>query len=191
VKPALLLALLLACGGALADASDDYLAGLRAIEAGQTSRGLYLLEQAALGGLLDAQYRFGELTPGQPGERWLRTAVRGGSLPAAEVLAQRYYDQAEYRRAAQCWLLAAGQGSSSAQARLGALQVVGYGLPRDRVQAYAWLNLAASAGDADVLALRDKLGEQLDPAQIVSGEALSRELPQKLPQLLGEPPCGE
>lgn len=187
----LLMALCLASGAALADASDDYLQGLRALEAGQTSRGMYLLEQAALAGLVDAQLRFGELTPGQAGDRWLRSAVREGSLPAAEILAQRYYDQAEYRRAAQCWLLAASQGRSEAQARLGALQVVGYGLPRDLVQAYAWLNLAASAGDADVIALRDKLGEQLDPAQIVSGEALSRELPQKLPQLLGEPPCGE
>lgn len=183
--------LLLACGLAQGNATDDYLAGIKALEQGRRADGLYLLEQAAIAGSLAAQLKYGELTPGQPGERWLRAAVRQGSLPATEVLAQRYYDGKEYRRAAQCWLVAAKRGSSSAQARLGALQVVGLGLPRDRVQAYAWLNLAASAGDPEVLALRGNLAEQLDPAQQAEGEALSRELPQKQAPLPGEPVCGE
>ena len=191
MKAGYALALLLACGLAQANATDDYLAGMRALEQGRRTDGLYLLEQAAIAGSLAAQLKFGELTPGQPGERWLRAAVRQGSLPAAEVLAQRYYDGKEYRRAAQCWLAAAKQGSSAAQARLGALQVVGLGLPKDRVQAYAWLNLAASAGDPEVLALRGNLAEQLDPAQQATGEALSRALPQKQAPLPGEPPCGE
>ena len=117
--------------------------------------------------------------------------MRQGSVPAAEALAQRYYDSKSYRRAAQCWLLAARQGSSSAQSRLGALQVVGLGLPRDRVEAFAWMNLAASAGDPEVIALRDNLAGQLDPAQLSVGEALSRELPGRQPDLPGEPPCGE
>lgn len=184
-------ALLLACGLAQANATDDYLAGIKALDQGRREDGLYLLEQAAVAGSRAAQLKFGELTPGQPGERWLREAVRQGSMPAAEVLAQRYYDAKSYRRAAQCWLAAAKQGSSSAQSRLGALQVVGLGLPKDRVQAYAWMNLAASAGDPDVIALRNNLAEQLDPSQQAVGEALSRELPQKQPLLPGEPPCGE
>lgn len=185
------LALLLTCGLAQANATDDYLAGLRALEQGRRDDGLYLLEQAAVAGSIPAQLKYGELTPGQPGEKWLRAAVRQGSLPATEVLAQRYYDDGSYRRAAQCWLAAAKRGSSSAQALLGALQVVGLGLPKDRVQAYAWLNLAASSGDPEVLALRDNLAEQLDPGQQAAGEALSRELPQKQPPLPGEPACGE
>lgn len=185
------LVLLLACGLAHANATDDYLAGLRALEQGRREDGLYLLEQAAVAGSVPAQLRYGELTPGQPGERWLRAAVRQGSVPAAEALAQRYYDSKSYRRAAQCWLLAARQGSSSAQSRLGALQVVGLGLPRDRVEAFAWMNLAASAGDPEVIALRDNLAGQLDPAQLSVGEALSRELPGRQPDLPGEPPCGE
>lgn len=184
-------ALMLLCGLARANATDDYLAGLKALEQGRREDGLYLLEQAAVAGSMAAQLRFGELTPGQPGERWLREAVRQGSLPATEVLAQRYYDDKNYRRAAQCWLSAAKRGSSSAQGRLGALQVVGLGLPRDRVQAYAWMNLAASAGDAEVIALRNNLAEQMTPAQQAVGEALSRELPQKQSLLPGEPPCGE
>ena len=184
-------ALVCCCGLVQAGATDDYLAGVKAIEQGRLEDGLYLLEQAAEAGSMAAQFRFGELTPGQPGERWLRSAVRQGSLPAAEVLAQRYYDGKSYRRAAQCWLLAAKQGSRSAQSRLGALQVVGLGLPKDRVQAYAWLNLAASAGDPEVIALRDNLAEQLEPGQLAFGEALSRELPDKQPLLPGEQACGE
>ena len=174
-----------------ASATDDYLAGLKALDQGREKDGLYLLEQAALAGQMDAQYRLGDLTPGQSGERWLRAAVRQGSLPAADALEQRYYDSKEYRRAAQCWLLAAQHGNSEAQSRLGALQVVGFGLPQDRVQAYAWMNLAASAGDPDVVALRDTLASQLDPAQINAGEALSRSLTSNPPLLPGELPCGE
>lgn len=184
-------ALMLVCGLARANATDDYLAGLKALEQGRREDGLYLLEQAAVAGSVAAQLKFGELTPGQPGERWLRAAVRKGSLPAAEALAQRYYDDRSYRRAAQCWLAAAKRGSSSAQAHLGALQVVGLGLPRDRLQAFAWMNLAASAGDPEVIALRDNLASQLDAVQLAQGEALSRELPQKQDYLPGEPPCGE
>ena len=191
MKAGFALVLLLGCGLAQAGATDDYLAGIKALEQGRRADGLYLLEQAAIAGSRSAQLKYGELTPGQPGERWLRAAVRQGSLAATEVLAQRYYDDKSYRRAAQCWLAAAKQGSSSAQARLGALQVVGLGLPKDRVQAYAWLNLAASAGDSEVLALRENLAEQLEPAQIAVGEALSRELPQKQAALPGELACGE
>lgn len=191
MKAACAFVLMLVCGFAQANATDDYLAGLKALEQGRRTEGLYLLEQAAIAGSRAAQLKFGEMTPGQPGERWLRAAVRQGSLQAEEALAQRYYDDKSYRRAAQCWLSAAKRGSSSAQARLGALQVVGLGLPRDRVQAYAWMNLAASAGDVDVIALRNNLAEQMTPAQQAVGEALSRDLPQKQPLLPGEPPCGE
>jgi TPR repeat protein len=174
-----------------ASPTDDYLAGLKALDKGQYSEAQYLLEQAAVAGMPEAQFRLGELLPGQDGERWLRSAVRQGSIVAANSLAQRYYDDARYRRAAQCWLFAAKQGNSQAQSRLGALQVIGYGLPKDPVQAYAWLNLAASAGDADVIELRDTLTEQLGKERQMAGEALSRNLLKQPPILPGEPACGE
>ena len=85
-----------------AAAIDDYLGGLKALEGGDREQGLYLLEQAAIAGQVDAQFRLGELLTGQHGERWLRAAVRQGSRPAAVSLAQRYYANARYRRAAQC-----------------------------------------------------------------------------------------
>lgn len=178
-------------GALQAAATDDYLAGLKALDKNQISEAKYLLEQAAIAGMPEAQFRLGELTPGQDGERWLRSAVRQGSIVAANSLAQRYYDDARYRRAAQCWLYSAKQGNSQAQSRLGALQVIGYGLPKDPVQAYAWLNLAASAGDADVVELRDTLIEQLGKDRQMAGEALSRNLLEHPPTLPGEPPCGE
>jgi TPR repeat protein len=174
-----------------ADSTDDYLAGLKALDKGQQAEAKYLLEQAAVAGMPEAQFRLGELLPGQDGERWLRAAVRQGSIVAANSLAQRYYDDARYRRAAQCWLFSAKQGNSQAQSRLGALQVIGYGLPKDPVQAYAWLNLAASAGDADVVELRDTLTEQLGKDRQMAGEALSRNLLKHPPILPGEPACGE
>lgn len=182
---------LLFSGAVLAAATDDYLAGLKALDKNQLNEAKYLLEQAAVAGMPEAQFRLGELLPGQDGERWLRSAVRQGSIVAANSLAQRYYDDARYRRAAQCWLFSAKQGNSQAQSRLGALQVIGYGLPKDPVQAYAWLNLAASAGDADVVELRDTLTEQLGQDRQMAGEALSRDLLKHPPILPGEPACGE
>ncbi|MBX9755097.1 MAG: hypothetical protein K2X80_10110 [Pseudomonadaceae bacterium] len=182
---------LLFSGALQAAATDDYLAGLKALDKNQLSEAKYLLEQAAVAGMPEAQFRLGELLPGQDGERWLRAAVRQGSIVAANSLAQRYYDDTRYRRAAQCWLFSAKQGNSQAQSRLGALQVIGYGLPKDPVQAYAWLNLAASAGDADVVELRDTLIEQLGKDRQMAGEALSRGLLEHPPTLPGEPACGE
>jgi TPR repeat protein len=192
VKNAVFCALALSLSGAVqAAATDDYLAGLKALDKGQQAEAQYLLEQAAVAGMPEAQFRLGELLPGQDGERWLRAAVRQGSIVAANSLAQRYYDDTRYRRAAQCWLFSAKQGNSQAQSRLGALQVIGYGLPKDPVQAYAWLNLAASAGDADVVELRDTLTEQLGKDRQMAGEALSRNLLKHPPILPGEPACGE
>jgi TPR repeat protein len=192
VRKVLLSGLAVLFSGALqAAATDDYLAGLKALDKNQISEAKYLLEQAAIAGMPEAQFRLGELLPGQDGERWLRAAVRQGSIVAANSLAQRYYDDTRYRRAAQCWLYSAKQGNSQAQSRLGALQVIGYGLPKDPVQAYAWLNLAASAGDADVVELRDTLTEQLGKDRQMAGEALSRNLLKHPPTLPGEPPCGE
>ena len=192
MRKVLLSGLAVLFSGALqAAATDDYLAGLKALDKNQISEAKYLLEQAAIAGMPEAQFRLGELLPGQDGERWLRAAVRQGSIVAANSLAQRYYDDTRYRRAAQCWLFSAKQRNSQAQSRLGALQVIGYGLPKDPVQAYAWLNLAASAGDADVVELRDTLTEQLGKDRQMAGEALSRDLLEHPPTLPGEPPCGE
>ncbi|MDO9321303.1 MAG: tetratricopeptide repeat protein [Pseudomonas sp.] len=192
MRKVLLSGLAVLFSGALqAAATDDYLAGLKALDKNQLNEAKYLLEQAAIAGMPEAQFRLGELLPGQDGERWLRAAVRQGSIVAANSLAQRYYDDTRYRRAAQCWLYSAKQGNSQAQSRLGALQVIGYGLPKDPVQAYAWLNLAASAGDADVVELRDTLIEQLGKDRQMAGEALSRDLLEHPPTLPGEPPCGE
>ena len=71
-------------GTVQASATDDYLNGLKALDAGRQSEGLYLLEQAAVAGMPEAQFRLGELLPGQDGERWLRSAVRQGSVLAAK-----------------------------------------------------------------------------------------------------------
>ena len=49
--------LMLVCAFAQANATDDYLAGLRALQQGDGEQALYLLEQAANAGLMDAQWR--------------------------------------------------------------------------------------------------------------------------------------
>mgnify|MGYP003556712539 CR=1 FL=1 len=44
-------------GTVQAAATDDYLNGLKALDAGRQSEGLYLLEQAAVAGMPEAQFR--------------------------------------------------------------------------------------------------------------------------------------
>ncbi|MCJ8167747.1 tetratricopeptide repeat protein [Atopomonas sediminilitoris] len=171
--------------------AEHYLSAQQALRNGDHNRARRELELAANGGLVEAQLQLAKQLPAKRAEPWLRRAVRGGSLAAAESLAQLYYQRAAYRRAAQCWLLAAHSGRSQAQARLGALQVVGLGLPKDIEQAYAWLNLAASAGDADVISLRDGLESNLSTEQLHAAQRRSRELPAAMPNIAGEPACGE
>ncbi len=171
--------------------AEHYLKAEQAARHGDKAIALHELEMAARGGLPEAQLKLARQLPANQAEPWLRKAVRAGSLPAASLLADHYYARAAYRRAAQCWLLAAQAGNSQAQARLGALQVVGYGLPKDIEQAYAWLNLAASAGDPEVVTLRDGLESRLTAEQLHAAQRRSRELPAAMPGIAGQPPCGE
>jgi TPR repeat protein len=107
-----------------------------------------LYRQAAEQGLADAQNSLGRLYElGRGGQR---------------------QNIAEARR----WYKAAAeQGYVLAQSNYGFQLYAGAKTAPERIEAYAWLSLAANAGNAIAIAHHSELSRQLTPAQITAGEA--------------------
>jgi hypothetical protein len=80
---------------------------------------------------------------------WYRKAADLGSIAGQMHLAALYRDggkgfSRDMSLAAAWYRKAAEQGDPTAQASLGVLYSIGQGVPRDDVEAYFWLDLAAS-----------------------------------------------
>ena len=80
---------------------------------------------------------------------WYRKAADHGSIAGQMHLAALYRDGGkgfprDMKQAAEWYRKAAVQGDVTAQATLGVLYSIGQGVPRDDVEAYYWLDLAAS-----------------------------------------------
>jgi len=114
----------------------------------------------------------------------LKTLANSGNLKAQIDLGVMYEagirddsnkDEAE---AAVWYRKAAEQGASGAQLMLGRLYLRGAGVPKDVVQAYMWINLAAAQGLNEMSAAariqRDALEEDMTPAQIAEAQAMGR-----------------
>ncbi len=61
---------------------------------------------------------------------------------------------------------AALQGFAPAQSSLAVLHLAGAGVPQDRIEAYAWLGLAAERGERDALELQPGLQAELSDAEL-------------------------
>jgi TPR repeat protein len=80
---------------------------------------------------------------------WYRKAADQGFIPAETHLAALYRDGGngfprDATQAAEWYRKAAEQGDVTAQASLGVLYSIGVGVPRNDIEAYFWLDLAAS-----------------------------------------------
>jgi TPR repeat protein len=80
---------------------------------------------------------------------WYRKAADRGSIAGQMHLAALYRDGGkgfprDMAQAVEWYRKAAEQGDVTAQATLGVLYSIGQGVPRDDVEAYYWLDLAAS-----------------------------------------------
>ncbi|NIM62514.1 MAG: hypothetical protein GTO30_12975 [Acidobacteria bacterium] len=73
------------------------------------------------------------------------------------------------------YVQAARRGQADAQRKLGLICANGTGVPRDDVQAYRWLNLAAAAGDTHAGNLRDDLSRRMTREQIAEAQRISSE----------------
>jgi TPR repeat protein len=82
--------------------------------------------------------------------------------------------------------LAADQGNSAAQFKLGMMYTQGQGVLQDYVRAHVWFNLAAARGDQDAevrdaaIKSRDIAARRMTPAQIAEAKKLAREWKPKL-----------
>ncbi len=90
------------------------------------------------------------------------------------------YDRGDYTTALEEFKPLAEQGNAQAQFSLGAMYVFGQGVPQDSVQAYMWIDLAASryatAPARDLaIELREALAALLTPAQIAEAQRLAGE----------------
>ena len=86
----------------------------------------------------------------QQAAAWYRKAAEQGFVPGEVHLADLYRDGAgkslprDMRQAAEWYRKAADQGDPGAQGTLGMLYTLGQGVPQSDVEAYFWLDLAAS-----------------------------------------------
>lgn len=144
-------AALAAIGGPASAQESDFFEGLAAYDAGNYAETVRLWSALAEQGdplaqtALAGLYRSGEGVPKDPGE------------------------------AARLYRLAAEQGNDDAQLNLGRLYADGIGVPRDPVEAYVWLSLAAEQGRRWAKQRRDRIGNELRPAQMAEAEQLLEE----------------
>jgi TPR repeat protein len=116
--------------------------------------------------------------------RWFRKAAEQGNANAQAALGVMYEEgrgvPQDFKEAIRWFRKAAEQGDAGAQAMLGIMYEGGRGVPQDKVLAYALYNLSAATGSSDVSNLASKnraqLLEELTPAELEAGQALTREL---------------
>jgi uncharacterized protein len=101
---------------------------------------------------------------------WYKKAADQGNVSAELHLAVLYRDGSgkifprDVEQAAAWYRKAADQGDASAQGTLGMLYTVGQGVPRSDVDAYFWLDLAASVpgpNQAQYIANRQNVGTRV------------------------------
>jgi len=91
----------------------------------------------------------------------------------------------DHKEAVRWYTKAAEQGHADAQYRLGFSYHYGYGgVIKDKVQAYAWYNIAAANGDEH--AKRMKAWVVMTKEQIAEAEKLSTEMIKANPKLMGD-----
>jgi hypothetical protein len=100
--------------------------------------------------------------------RWIgKAAVQGNA--AAQFELGSYYTLEPHRnwpRAAELLRQSALQGFAPAQSSLAILYWAGKGVPQDRVEAYAWLGLAAEQGERDAMELQPGLQAELSDGEL-------------------------
>lgn len=143
-----------------------------------------LLKKAAQQGYEAAEDKLGfMLVSGQglardlaEGMNWLRKAADAGYAASQYNLGYLFANVTEPRNpiAAANWIRkSADQGYPRAEHLLGLLYRDGIGVPKDYVQAYMWLNLAAATGDDVAVNRRNDLERLMTPERIAEAQDLT------------------
>jgi hypothetical protein len=134
------------------------------------------LHQRAVAGDASAQLELGlhyvtgtGIAPNeQAALRWIGKAAAQGHAAAQFELGSYYIlePHRDFERAARLLRQSALQGFAPAQSSLAILYWAGKGVPQDRVEAYAWLGLAAEQSEQDALELQPSLQAELSDAEL-------------------------
>ena len=113
--------------------------------------------------------------------KWYELAAAKGDRDAQNELAFLYFVgrgvEQDFRKAYDLFRQAALNGLALAQYNLGIMLYTGNGVPQaDLVEAYAWFNLAASAGNAAAASARQSLESALTTSQLAAAQEKSRVL---------------
>jgi hypothetical protein len=100
--------------------------------------------------------------------RWIGKAAAQGNAAAQFELGSYYIlePHRDFERAARLLRQSALQGFAPAQSSLAVLYLVGQGVPKDRIEAYAWLLLAAKQGEREALDRQPGLQAELSDAEL-------------------------
>ena len=109
--------------------------------------------------------------------RWIGKAAAQGHAAAQFELGSYYIlePHRDFERAAGLLRPSALQGFAPAQSNLGMLYLAGAGVPQDRVEAYAWLLLAAEQGERDALDLEPDIKAGLSDGELQQARALAQQ----------------
>ena len=184
----------------LGDAEAQYISGgmlFKGMGAPQDiTKAFRLLHQAAINGksspeseqLIGQAFLLGSGVPKNYAEaiRWYGQAAENGNSEAQNELGFLYFIgkgvEADLEKGGAYFLEAARGGLLVAQYNVGIMYFTGRGVESaDAVQAYAWLNIAASRGHRPARAARDYLETVLDREQLLTAQRLAQELSATLP----------
>ncbi len=85
------------------------------------------------------------------------------------------YERADYATAFKLWHPLADQGNAAGQSILGSMYLKGQGVPKDRVHAYKWFDIAASTGSEQAGENRAIVAKRMTPDQIAEAQKLARD----------------
>lgn len=100
--------------------------------------------------------------------RWIGQSAAQGNAAAKFELGSYYTlePHRDYDQATDLLRQSALQGYAPAQTSLAMLHLTGAGVAKDKVEAYAWLGLAAEQGERDALDLQPSLQAELSDAEL-------------------------
>ena len=134
--------------------------------AGATMLSLTTLASPSFANLFDGIY--------EDGSRLAALETASGQYNAGVSLLRTVQN---YSGAAKWFRRAADKGHANAQAVLGSLYAVGLGVPKDFVNAYAWVRLALPGLEGRMhdraIALQDELSALMTPAQIGKAQEIA------------------
>ena len=121
---------------------------------------------------------------------WLQKSAEADTTKSFVILGHAYHYGngvlQDFELAANLWRKAAERGDADAQRNLGEMYRTGEGVTRNLVEAYAWLNVAATNGSEDAAESKTQVARSLIIDEVTQAQKLSREMVEANPKLISE-----